>query len=83
MRLYHTVEQRAAKVKTENNIKREHIVPVAAEQCFTNLHSAAAAAAQTVKAVFRKEAASRRGPVWPFKQAACGCGPRTASSTFP
>lgn len=40
-------------------------------------------AAQTVRAVFRKGAGSRRGPVWPFEQAVCGCGPRTASSTFP
>lgn len=28
-------------------------------------------AAQTVRAVFRKEGGSRRGPVWPFKQAVC------------
>lgn len=78
--LYRTVEQKVAKIKTENNIKREQAVPAllnnAPQMCARH-------AAQTVKAVFRKEACSRRGPAWPFKQAACGCGPRTASATFP
>lgn len=78
--MYHTVEPKVAKIKTENNIKREHIVPILLNNApQTCIHITA----QTVKAVFRKEASSRRGPVWPFKQAACGCGPRTASSTFP